>query len=257
MVKAELIYNPYLLETIVRFNGQEPRINSLVEKYQDQPLQYWINMVPQIFYDEMNGYDFELEFSGTRTDFEELKRSFIHAGVTEEEVKIFLKNESYDRKTMHEKVTEVLEWLKTNPNDRFDCDGFNRRNHDLLEESYPLIVLHSKNVELFSLEDTVFSPERIDSVRELDQTNLTNTPIVICVSKKTKNQLIADIEYMQKRHDVMETQLFFFISKELEESSTVRMIRDLGIKRPEIVSSLKDDAITKYFELYPQCNFDS
>ena len=33
MVKVELQYNPYLFETFVKFNGEEPMINSLVEKY--------------------------------------------------------------------------------------------------------------------------------------------------------------------------------------------------------------------------------
>ena len=61
MVSAELVYNPYLLETEVLFNGNPPRINSLVEKYQTEKLQNWINQIPAIFYDEMNGYDFELE----------------------------------------------------------------------------------------------------------------------------------------------------------------------------------------------------
>ena len=48
MVQAELIYNPYLLETEVRFNGQLPRINSLVEKYQGEKLQTWISEIPSI-----------------------------------------------------------------------------------------------------------------------------------------------------------------------------------------------------------------
>ena len=43
MIKAELIYNPYLLETEVRFNGNPPRINSLVEKYQKEKLQTWVS----------------------------------------------------------------------------------------------------------------------------------------------------------------------------------------------------------------------
>lgn len=77
MVKAELSYNPYLLETKIKFNNQMPRINSLVEKYQDKSLQNWISIIPQVFYDEMNGYDFELDFSGTRLDFEELRRSLM------------------------------------------------------------------------------------------------------------------------------------------------------------------------------------
>lgn len=35
MVKTELEYNPYIQETKVRFNGKNPRINSLIEKYND------------------------------------------------------------------------------------------------------------------------------------------------------------------------------------------------------------------------------
>jgi hypothetical protein len=74
MVKAELIHNPYLLETAVRFNGREPKINSLVEKYRADRLQDWIAKLPAIFYNQMNGYDFDLDFSGTKTDF-----GYLHA----------------------------------------------------------------------------------------------------------------------------------------------------------------------------------
>ena len=80
MVKAELNYNPYLLETSIKFNGQEPRINSLVEKFQDDPLQSWVRRIPEIFYDEMNGYDFELEFSGTERDYQEVVHAFREKG---------------------------------------------------------------------------------------------------------------------------------------------------------------------------------
>ena len=61
MISAELNYNPYLLETEVRFNGNPPRINSLVEKYQGKKLQTWVGDLPGIFYDEMNGYNFDGE----------------------------------------------------------------------------------------------------------------------------------------------------------------------------------------------------
>jgi len=58
MVKADLSYNPYLNETTIRFNGKKPRINSLVEKYEDKLLYEWIDKLPQIFHDEMNGYGY-------------------------------------------------------------------------------------------------------------------------------------------------------------------------------------------------------
>lgn len=89
MVHADLEYNPYLLETKVSFNGNPPRINSLIEKYQNEKLQTWVKKIPGIFYDEMNGYDFELDFSGTELDFEEVKQSFVHAGVGKDRVILF------------------------------------------------------------------------------------------------------------------------------------------------------------------------
>lgn len=49
MVKAELSYNPYLQETEVKFNGRPPRINSLIEKFQNKRLQEWIKDIPSIF----------------------------------------------------------------------------------------------------------------------------------------------------------------------------------------------------------------
>ena len=89
MVKAELSYNPYMSETEIKFNGQRPRINSLVEKYQNHLLQDWIDKVPGIFYDEMNGYGFVLEFSGTKTDYDDLKNAFTNVGITEDQVDLF------------------------------------------------------------------------------------------------------------------------------------------------------------------------
>ena len=49
-------HNPYLLETDVKFNGQSSKINSQIEKFENQLLSDWIKNVPRIFYDEMNGY---------------------------------------------------------------------------------------------------------------------------------------------------------------------------------------------------------
>lgn len=88
MINAELSYNPYLMETQIRFNGQAPRVNSLVEKYQDMNLQGWINKIPKIFYDEMNGFYFELDFSGTQLDYEDLCNAFRRIWITEESVPI-------------------------------------------------------------------------------------------------------------------------------------------------------------------------
>lgn len=42
MISAELNHNPYLLYTTVKFNGQAPKINSQIEKYEKLPLKDWV-----------------------------------------------------------------------------------------------------------------------------------------------------------------------------------------------------------------------
>ena len=81
MIIAELKYNPYTQTTVAKFNGQEPKINSRIEKYYGKPLMDWIEDVPQIFYDEMNGYDFHLDFIGTESDYRELSDLFKRRGI--------------------------------------------------------------------------------------------------------------------------------------------------------------------------------
>ena len=114
MVKAEFGYNPYVRDISIRFNGQEPRINSRVEKYENIPLREWIDQVPKIFHDEMNGYDFDLEFSGTAFDFEELKKAFSNRGISDEMVRLLHKNELASRNQISESIDHLLLWLNDN-----------------------------------------------------------------------------------------------------------------------------------------------
>ena len=123
MVNAELAHNPYLLETTAKFNGSAPKINSQIEKYAKQPLSDWINKVPDIFSDEMNGYDFDLYFSGTKADFEALRATFAAAGVIDD-VRLIHKETLEPVDTKLQEINNLLEWLKNNPNRWFDYSAF-------------------------------------------------------------------------------------------------------------------------------------
>ena len=93
MVHTELSYNPYLLETIVSFNGQAPRINSQIEQYQDGRIQEWLKKLPEVFHDELNGYGFQFIYSGTAMDFESIKKAFRNVGVQDHQIDFVFKNE--------------------------------------------------------------------------------------------------------------------------------------------------------------------
>lgn len=138
MINAELNHNPYLLETSVMFNGQPPRINSQVEKYEHTMLKEWINRIPQIFYDEMNGYDFDFNFVGTKSDFISLQESFLRAGVSDEMVRLFHKNELEDAETKSAAIDALIEWLQNNKNRNFDSDKFFEEYQELFGGSISL-----------------------------------------------------------------------------------------------------------------------
>ena len=119
MISAELHHNPYLLETNVKFNGQSPKINSQIEKYENQLLSDWVKNVPGIFYDEMNGYDFDLFFSGTEYDFQKLNQSFAQIGVTQEQVRLIMRNELEDAEVKSNEINGMIDWLRTERNRQF------------------------------------------------------------------------------------------------------------------------------------------
>ena len=109
MVKTELSYNPYLRETIVKFNGKDPKINSQIEKYQKCKIQDWIDDLPMIFHDEMNGYGFEFQFSGVEEDFYRIQKSFYRAGVSDENIAFIFKNNLESPVEKNKRINELFQ----------------------------------------------------------------------------------------------------------------------------------------------------
>ena len=251
MVKAELSYNPYLQETKIRFNGRSPRVNSLVEKYQKEKLQDWLHKLPDIFRDEMNGYNFDLEFSGTKTDFEELKAAFKTAGIGDEQVHIFHKNELSERSDKMYEIEDLMNWLESHPNRRYDYSAVLEENKDLFEGEYEYLVLHGRQEDMNAFEEMNISVEIIEDVKTLEKTNLRNTPLLYVIDDDSSEYLISDVFYLRKREDVAQKQLFFRISPLLREDMVIRELKDLGVEAPQIVEKADDEAILRYFEVYP------
>ena len=251
MINVELNYNPYLMETNIRFNGQPPRINSLVEKYQNMSLQSWISRIPKIFYDEMNGYYFELDFTGTELDYEALCNTFRRAGITNEIVPIVHKQSLEDRITKQKEMENLLVWLEANPNKRFDYDAFRAENSELFDSGYSYIYLHGRSLDDAILKDINVSVEHVDKVEELNNTDLDYTPILIHITDKTLPMLAAELAYFKARRDVTEEQLFFSIGATLDRMTIDRVIRDLGIMNPKLVDIPADLPVRRYIEVYP------
>ena len=248
MANAELQYNPYLLETEVKFNGQDPKINSQIEKYEKQLLADWVREVPKMFYDEMNGYDFDLFFSGTEYDFQKLQQTFISLGVTPDQVRLIMRNELEDAEIKSNEIRELIEWLRENRNRQFDFDGFCDANRSLLEETFSCIVIRGKDEVP---KDLTFTLENVKSVDEIAGTNLTYVPVVFVIEAETIQLFRHDLLALLGRKDVEQNQLFFCISPIMDKEYVVRFISDLGIEEPQIISRIDDGNVATYIKNYP------
>lgn len=247
MISAELQHNPYLLETNVKFNGQSPKINSQIEKYENQLLSDWVKNVPRIFYDEMNGYDFDLFFSGTEYDFQKLNQAFAQLGVTQEQVRLIMRNELEDAEVKSNEINEMIAWLRSEKNRQFDFDTFYDVNKSLFEETFSCVLVRGMD-EL--AEDLSFTLENVNRVEEVAGTNLTYVPIVFVVEDCTIQQFRSELIELLARKDVKQKQLFFYISPVLDKDYAIRFICDLGIDCPQLISSIDDGNISMYIKNY-------
>ena len=244
MQNVQLEYNPYIMKTEVKFNGRPPRINSLVEKYANGKLQDWLNELPEIFHDEMNGYGFELEFTGTTMDFELLEKTFASKGISDDQVKLFHKNELAGREQKEKDLRDFLIWMSEEKNNGiFDYDKFSKINEERLKEDYLFITINGDKVENPLINMNEISVENVDSTEELSEVELGETPIIIYVTREMFSSLQRMIDDLKQRKDVDEKQLFFILSNKLNKEMTKRTISDLGIKNLQIVDDFKDKLI--------------
>lgn len=252
MITAELTHNPYLLHTVVHFNGQLPRINSQVEKYELCTLRDWVEKIPDIFHDEMNGYDFDLYFTGTKADFECLQSVFRSAGVTEDMVRLIHKNELEGTETKSHEIDVLMRWLKETPNRKFEFESFYAEHGELFESLYPYIVINGRTTTEVHPEVGV---EEIKDSSELQNTVLTNTPILFCVDPYTRKQSREDLKRILRRSDVKHNQIFFWVHPQLDTDQVKRIIIDLGIEKPQIVDAYGADQVLSYIRNYPMAEF--
>lgn len=257
MVETKLQYNPYLMETYVEFNGKRPKINSQVEKYIGKELQAWIKKLPMIFYDEMNGFDFDLKFSGTELEFKDLQEVLKIQKISEEMVKLTHVNVLESREDKIKRIGNLLNWIENNPNRKFDYPCFYNDNVELITEQYRYVILYSNyNIET-SLDNLGVHIENIMDINELDNTDLNYTPILICIDNKTLEDLQINLEKLLLRKDINESQLFFSIDKNLNKNVIERIILDLGIRKPQVIDKIDDNKVLKYLQIYPMTNYIS
>lgn len=253
MVKVELNYNPYVLETKVYFNGQLPKINSQIEKFENKRLFVWSDRLLDILYSEMNGYDFDLDFSGTKADYEKIKY-LIEKNHLNSEIHLNFVNRLQEAAKKCSRFNEMIAWLKRSAIEEFHFPEFWEINQEYMIENNLLYVLVDKKVADFSIEDLDVNVESIDSISQLPE-NIGFYPVLLVLDADKEAEFRQNLLALLQRKDLIADQIFILISENVNLAYYIRLINDLGLKQPQFIHSIDSPLIYDYFENYVRIDF--
>lgn len=253
MVKVELKYNPYVLETKVYFNGQLPKINSQIEKFENKRLFVWSDKLLDILYSEMNGYDFDLDFSGTKADYEKIKY-LIEKNHLNSEIRSNFVDRLEEAAKKCRRFKEMITWLKRSSIEEFHFPEFWEINQEYMIENNLLYVLVDKKVADFSIEDLDVNVESIDSISQLPE-NIGFYPVLLVLDVDKEAEFRQNLLALLQRKDLIADQIFILISENVNLAYYIRLINDLGLKQPQFIHSIDSPLIYDYFENYVRIDF--
>ena len=152
MKKVTIKYNPYLVSTQIKVDGQSPKPNSSLN-VQNCRLQEWVEKLPQILMDEYRDTNFELTFTGTEADFEDICTSVEAFG---NKVNIKCKNnKTADIDDAENAIDEIFEEIKAGPipelKDQIIIDAFEKAKNSQFEINVVATMSSGKSTLINSL----------------------------------------------------------------------------------------------------------
>lgn len=112
MKKVTLKYNPYLVSTLITVDGNSPKPNSSLN-VENTRLQEWVEKLPQILMDEYRDTNFEIDFTGTQADYDDVL-SAIDAFGNKVNIKCHL-NKTADIADAEATINSIFEEIKAGP----------------------------------------------------------------------------------------------------------------------------------------------
>lgn len=136
-------YNPYLLKTEIKINGNAlPQDSALNKLTHGRRLQEWVDNFPKILRDEQNSVRFDVEFYGMKLDFDDFKAAFDRASSKEiiQDVKpTFKEGKSAEDITKH--ITAVFRELQEGPVEELRSEKLKQQFDNINNAVFPIDVI--------------------------------------------------------------------------------------------------------------------
>lgn len=247
---ARLSYNPYLQEAEANFNGDCPSATSQIEEHLRQPLSEWAHLMPQIFLDEMYGSNFDLRFTGTKSDFQMIRKAFLDCGIKENEVRLIHEKQIEGVGQKRKEVNTLFAWLlkstNTYPAGAEILKACNSAHKDLY-----MCVLVGCDAPKEAKQYVNF--KSVCGVKELDEQELKNIPILFALTDENVEEICTEIANLKDK--ITKEQLFFQISANSNKNRILKIVKSFGIKKIQIVEDGSDEAVLEYIRNYPMMEY--
>ena len=76
MKKVDISYNPYKVNSNISIDGKKPIKGSSINDMERRRLQEWIEVLPSVLLKEYRDTNFEISFTGTQMDYDDVVSSF-------------------------------------------------------------------------------------------------------------------------------------------------------------------------------------
>lgn len=113
MKKVKIIYNPFLLTTVITVDGKKPKENSSLD-FKKQRLQEWAEKFPKIILEEYRDKNISIEFTGTLDDFSDLKE-ILNANKCQMRFDGFIHHRTPDVEEVERDVIDIYNEIKKGP----------------------------------------------------------------------------------------------------------------------------------------------
>ena len=157
-MKIEMHYNPFNLETSIIYNGLDLMKNSKLSRHHDRRLQFWVQDIFTMLEDELNDDRYEINFTGTNSDFADLKE--LKVGYPKVSLKHVPVIESLDKTR---ELKNLIDSLKDSPVASMRESDLRKRFLEEIEEEFQITVVATMSSGKSTLINALLGTELLPS----------------------------------------------------------------------------------------------
>lgn len=139
MKKVKIVYNPFLLTTVITVDGKKPKENSSLG-FQKQRLQEWAEKLPRIILEEYRDKNVSIEFTGTLDDFMDLKE-ILNANKCHVQFDEFIHHRTPDVEEVERSVIDIYNDIKQGPVSALKDDNIKEAFEEALRSEFAINVV--------------------------------------------------------------------------------------------------------------------